>query len=182
MDILPPKPVKLNAKEKKLFASIDFDIAGPIDHEELETSCRSAAELAKSLVNRKAIPAIRKEWFEDAEFNPGSRGKSRKSVFEMNGTRGDAIYSHPHFLPHLWYFINGPKLPAKTISSFCDILNHEILTTGGMMDRLSRFVRAQVRAESLDRGKAGDEFYKLAIETDQERFADTLRRAAMNTR
>lgn len=41
------------------------------------------------------------------EYFPGGRGRSRADVFEKNGTRGEAIFRHPHFLTYLRYFLYG---------------------------------------------------------------------------
>ncbi len=140
------------------------------------------SKLTKLLLKRKAVPGIRVKWFTDAELNPGSHDWSRKEIFERNGTRGDAIFAHPHFISYLWYFIHGARLPAKTIAGYCKILNEEMLTSGGMLTRLRAFVREQVRAERLGKREAAAEFYKLAIETGQGFDAASLRGAAMSTR
>ena len=50
-----------------------------------------------------------------------------------------------------------------------------------MLKRLAAFAREQVRQHCLGRD-AADELYKLAIETDQERFADAIRQAVKTTR
>jgi len=187
MDVFPPQSVSLTANEQEFVGQIDF---AP-DHmrlhgrfyEVLETSCQLAAKLATSLFERKAIPEIRLRYFLDPEFNGGNTRKSRKEIFESNGTRGNDILSHGHFLPYLHYFINGPKLPKSTIQGYCDILNHEILTTGMLQDRLRKYVRSETRNLSFDRPEAGEEFFKLAMECGQDiGMAMSIREAAKSTR
>jgi hypothetical protein len=58
----------------------------------LDLDPKAARALTESLVKRGAIPEIRRRFFTDPELNIGGRGKSRMQVFEVNGTKGDAIF------------------------------------------------------------------------------------------
>ena len=71
------------------------------------------------MFERQAIPDLRIRYFTDPTLNIGL-SKSRKEVFESNGTSGADILSHPHFLRHLKYFIYGPDLPVAAIHAFCE--------------------------------------------------------------
>src|SRR5437773_7602245 len=101
--------IDLIPEESALLSRITFDFSG--NHDALRASCAAAGLLAKSLLARNAIPEARLRYFTDPELNIGSR-KSRKQVFESNGTVGEAIYSHGNFLKYLRYFIFGPALPV----------------------------------------------------------------------
>jgi hypothetical protein len=183
MKVQPPEPIKLTAKEKKLADAITFDVTPmSVSDEVARDSCEKAKILAQSIIGRKAVPVIRMKYFVDPELN-NNYGKSRKQVFESNGTSGDEIFGHPHFLPHLRYFIYGPGLPASTISEFCNILNNETHTTGGQMKRLRAFARSEIRAHQLNKADAADAFFMLAHESDlNSGMAESIRDAAQSTR
>jgi len=40
-------------------------------------------------------------------------GLSHLQVFEKNGTRGDDVFRHPHFVKYLRYFLYGPDLRRR---------------------------------------------------------------------
>lgn len=88
------------------------------NHDELRCSLEPMRLLALSLFERSVIPEIRIAYFKDPNFNLGGRGKSREEIFESNGTSGDEILSHPHFLKYLEYFLCGPNLPSLAIDTF----------------------------------------------------------------
>ena len=129
-----------------------------------------------------AVPQSRWAYFTDPALNIGS-SKSRLEVFESNGTTGEAIFEHPHFLKYLQYFIHGPDLPHETIVSFCAILNKEILTSGMLLDRLRSFARSETRKRGLDKHHASEEFYKLALECElDDHLVRTVRNAVRQVR
>jgi hypothetical protein len=77
--------IELTAPESKLLASLSFDVPST---ETWQQTQPLMTELAERLLERKAIPGARWRYFVDPECNPGARGKSRKDVFEKNGTWG----------------------------------------------------------------------------------------------
>lgn len=170
-----PLPIQLTVEETLLFDQIRFD--GRSGHEALVRSCRAAQPLMRSLLDRKAVPAVRWRYFTDPDYNVGLR-KSRLQIFESNGTSGDAIFGHGNFLKHLKYFIQGPALPSSVIAGFC-----ELLELDDDRDRVRAYVRAQIRSNQLEPGGAGEEFYKLALECGlDEPLARSLRDAGRSTR
>lgn len=111
------------------------------------------------------------------EYHVGSK-RSRLEIFESNGTRGEEILEHGHFLTYLDYFIHGPKLPLSVSDGFCALINRD-------RDRseLRAYARSQIRAHGLDRHRAAEEFYKLALECAfPEWDARSVREAALSTK
>ena len=104
------------------------------------------------------IPEIRIDYFINPKYNIGTN-KSRKEVFEGNGTKGLDIFYHGHFLAYLKYFIFGPALPSTLIDEFCTKLNE---------DNLPAIARKLVRKYDLNSREASEEFYKLCLECDLE--------------
>lgn len=172
--------IDLTNHELELFSSINFNWNG---HDELRSSLEPMKLLAASLLERGAIPEIRIAYFTDPDFHPGGRGKSRKEVFERNGTSGDEILAHPNFLKHLEYFICGPDLPAAAIEKFKTEASASGYLTGGDINDLEPIARSYVRANGLDPHYAADEFFKLAVECGaMPAFAETIRRSVRAVR
>jgi len=174
-----PRAITLMPDEQGLYEQIEFDphSLSPGFYERLTRSCNAAKPLALSLIRRDAIPAIRWAYFVNPEYNVGSK-RSRLEIFESNGTRGEEILEHGHFLTYLEYFIHGPKLPPSVSDGFCELMNRDC-------DRseLRAYARNQIRAHGLDRRRAAEEFYKLALECDLPEWdARSVREAALSTR
>ena len=177
--------VKLNAKEKKLYDSICWgstDEFMKYPYEERLNMFERLGELTESLLKRKVIPKHRLDYFTDPELNFGGRGKSRKDIFVKNGTSGSDILRHPHFMPYLQYFINGPELPEETIAEFSQILTEDAGTTGMVLEQIHAYVRKEMRNRKLSKTKAPEEFAKLALEVDRPNLAPSVRSAAMSVR
>lgn len=176
----PPPAIQLTPDEQRLLGRIDFD-SSPGAHDVVIASLEASAALAKSLLDRSAIPEIRIRYFTDPECNPGGRGKSKKEIFERNGTAGDEIFRHPHFLKFLRYFIFGPDLPTEAITAFCaSIWNY---LSGGDVQDLVALAKKSVRRYSLDPREAAEEYFKLALECKaMPSSADRIRRQIRSMR
>lgn len=170
--------VKLNKAEKALFDSICWDPVEFARKDDPIDDLEKMAQLAESLLGRKAIPEIRLAFFTDPGMNVAGCGKSRQEVFKRNGTSGRDILRHPHFMAYLWYFMNGPDLPKESIRGFCRIVEEDRGTSGMVLDQLKKFVRKEVRDKSLEPIHAADEFFKLAHEIKMPSVADSVRSAA----
>jgi hypothetical protein len=170
MDVPEVKPVQLTPEEVALRQHMEAELAGDSPY-----SGKAANRLMKSLYSRNAIPEVRIRYF--TEPYPGGRGKSHRDVFLRNGCQGDAIFEHATFVPYLRYFMDGPALPADTIEGFRKILIEDSGTSGMVMDLLCKFVRAETRKLGLERGMAGEEFWRLAQEVGYF-HAETIRDAA----
>jgi hypothetical protein len=176
-----PKRIDLEENEEALLGRVSFDLAG-LGSDDAARSLDAACELAKSLIARRAVPQARLDYFTNPELNVGGGG-SRKEVFESNGTEGEAILRHPHFLQFLRYFIYGPDLPPGSMAGLCRIVNEDAGTSGEVMMQLKQFVRSEVRSKRLDRTTAAEEFFKLAIELGCDpQLCRVIRDAARTTR
>ena len=176
---MPIQIVALTPEETTLFDGIFWDIDELLrrEHGEKLQSFENAKELTESLLQRDAIPQIRLAYFFDAEKNIGGYGKSREQVFRQSGASSADIKRHPGFLPHLWYFIHGPQLPAQTIEGLCRIIEEDSGTSGMVLNQVQAYVRKEVRDRGLDH-HAPDEFMKLAFELDRPHLAEVARSAA----
>ncbi|MDP3072299.1 MAG: hypothetical protein Q8N18_18555 [Opitutaceae bacterium] len=170
---------KLTVTEKKILAQVDFDLTQT--GSEALPSLTAACQLTKSLLDRKAIPEPRIRYFFDPEFNLG-KNYSRKDQFERRGNQGDAIYTHPHFLKYLRYFLFGPDLPPTAIGAFAQ----RVTESGGFVSDsdypdLNQIVRQAIKTYGLDPAAAAEEFFKLALEcgldpSTARRFRDTAKK------
>jgi hypothetical protein len=170
--------VKLTKKEQKLFGEIQWDIDTIRGGEFPEDNWGKLGELTESLLERKAIPEIRLRMFNDPDFNPGGRGKSRIDIFHQNGRSNAEIIRHPHFLPYLRYFVEGPDLPEPTIAGFLKIIKEDRGTSGMVADQLAKYVRKETRAMGRD-NHAPQEFFRLCHEAERPQWAEFVRKAAM---
>ncbi len=160
--------IELMPSEEALLKQISLKY---ISHEVLKESCQAAGELTKMLLERNAIPKIRVEYFTNPEFNISQGGrKSRKEIFEGNGTKGDKILFHGNFLKYLKYFIYGSDLPANVISEFVKQKDE---------DDLPAIARNLVRRYRLNPKIACEEFYKLCLECGLEWESRSVRDSVM---
>jgi hypothetical protein len=175
--------VKLNKKEQKLFAEIEWDIEATIRGDgSPRANLDKIGRLAESLLKRKAIPRIRVDMLVKPELNPGGRGKSVKDIFARNGNSAREMFRHGHFVPWLRYFIYGPDLPKTSIEGFRKVIDDDSGLTIHFMERLQKYVRNEIRQRRLDRRDAAEQFYRLAHEWKRAEWAECVRKAAINTR
>lgn len=166
--------ISLTSKEHTLFLKIRFDWR---NHEDLRGSLAPMEALASSILKRGVVPEVRIAYFTDPEFNVGGRGKSRQDIFDRNGTSGDDILRHPHFLKHLEYFVCGPDLPAEAIEKFKREASGGRFSGSDVID-LTPYARSCVRQNHLEPHHAADEFFKLAVECGaMPGFAENLRKS-----
>lgn len=99
----------------------------------------------------------------------------------MNGTSGENIYKHPHFLSFLHYFIFGPDLPETIKEAFLRIVSSEPYISGSDMPGLRKFVRSETRKYGLKPKEASEEFYKLALECGIEEYLARMIRDGVHT-
>lgn len=151
-------PIQLTAEEQQLYDAVQVE---PHDHAAWVEAGRRTVMLMRSLTARRAIPAVRSRYFIEADFNPGGT-TSRREVFARNGCRtDDEIHDHPHFLRYLRYFVEGPQLTEAVIKGFQAIVSDSLRE----WDALDVYARAKVRELAITAENAGEEFFKLAIES-----------------
>lgn len=172
---MPREPdITLTERERELLAGLSFDTQW--SHEDWKRMSPLMTELAHSLIARQAVPEARWRYFADPECNPGGRGRSRRDVFERNGTIGDAILGHGNFVKLLEYFLYGPELPREIAATFKEAAWGGNLSGSDVLD-LAPAARAIVRRNRLNPSEASEEFFKLALECGAAPWsADTLRK------
>jgi hypothetical protein len=75
-------------------------------------------ELMRSLLELNAIPEARRRFFFRSDLLHSWTRAFASPGLESNGTRGDAIFRHPHFVKYLHYFVYGSDLPKPVIETF----------------------------------------------------------------
>lgn len=124
--------------------------------------------LVRSLLERDAIPRIRRRYVTDSELNIGGyKDTSVIGTFQRNGSSGDDMISHLHFLEYAWYFIHGAKLPDDTKGEFLDVATDPWMELMPLRKTASRLFREDVRRGRLARrdvDSVHEEFFKLALD------------------
>lgn len=164
--------IVLIENEKALVGNIDFESYTP---ESYATNRESILALLKSLSDRDAIPEQRLKYWNDPEYNIGGfKNTSKKGTFERNGREGHEIYTHPHFLKHLRYFLYGADLPEQLIMQF-DIgckeehVNLDYVTSGDIepiCKSARKVARVAIRDYKLEKRYVTEEIYKLCLDME----------------
>lgn len=173
--------IELTDEEQALVDQIELDQTKVRDHEQWKTNSDLAFSLITSLLKRKAVPEHRLRYFTDPVYNRGDHGKSRKDRFLANSKTIDTMFRHNNFLAYIRYFIYGPNLPESLIASFGKAVEACGNVTSGDIDPLRTRARALARQYGLNRADA-DEFYKLALETMEYFYADSIRDAVKHVK
>lgn len=168
--------IELTDVESKLFSQLPSydELANDWDGEWSEAA-DLMEELYSLLKDRGAIPEQRLKVFSDPQYaEKGS--KSIKETFESNGTSGRAIIRHPHFTEYIDYFVNGPALPKKLITDFCELADNYFTQS----EELRKFVRQAIKQAGLTHYDIPSNVFRLAIERGlSTSTAGTLRKEAM---
>lgn len=174
--------IKLTEEESELLSGIELDTDKlRFDHEGYERQGPLVLRLLKSLRDRDAIPEHRLRYWSDSEYQIGRVNTSHKGLFERNGTTGRDIYTHPHFLKYLRYFLFGARLPADAVSEFENLVGNPEWVTSGDLTDITRGTRRLVRENGLQ-GKE-EEFYRLALDIGLDQgFAKSVRDAVKQVR
>lgn len=175
-------PIDLTPAEREFLESIKFDTGLPRD-EETRKNGKASTSLMKSLIARKAIPEVRLKYFTDADYLPGSKGRSRQQVIEEKGRFGDEIFSDPNFLKFLQYFIHGAALPSHVVEEFRTTVESCGDVTSSDVPPLGKTARQLARATHMTARDASEEFYKLALECGVwHSYAEHIRSAVRQIR
>ena len=159
--------IELTSEEYELLQTIDLWLSHPT-HDACRAACLANQEpiiaLLRSLDKRDAIPPERLSYWNDPEYNTGRLKASHQEVFERNGCTLDDIYTHPHFLPYLRFFLFGPDLPNPVISKFEEKVGNPDWVTSSDIVPMGECARDLTRQFNLDRKHAAEEFFKLCLE------------------
>lgn len=168
--------IELTPEEADIFSALPSyaHLANDWDGEWSEVA-ESMEELFLLLNDRNAIPELRLKIFSDSDYaDKGS--KSIKEIFESNGTRGREIVRHPHFTQYIDYFVNGPALPQKFVSDFCELADNYFTRP----EELRKFVRHAIKQAGLTHYDVPSDVFRLAIERGlSTSTASSLRKEAM---
>jgi hypothetical protein len=167
--------IELTDEETVLLSDIELD-AMQLDYEKLKRQEPHVLGLLKSLLDRGAIPQTRLRYWSDPNFQNGRVKASHKGLFERNGTVGQEIYTHPHFLDYLRYFLFGAQLPERVIAEFGVVVGNPNWVTSGDVTNITKGTRRIVREYGLQ--TEHEEFYRLALDMGLSlSFAQSVRDA-----
>lgn len=159
--------IKLTESEAALLAQIDLRV-NHRDHDEGHAAYNANKQpilaLLRSLSERDAVPQERRNFWNDPRYHTGRTKASHKGLFERNGCTGSDIYTHPHFIPYLRYFLFGPELPDAVISAFEEKVGNPKWVTSSDIVPLGRFARDLARQHHLNPSEASKEFFKLCLD------------------
>jgi hypothetical protein len=159
--------IKLTDHEAATLAKIDLRPSHR-DHAEGHEAFQSNQEpilaLLKSLGERDAIPRERLNFWNDPRYCPGRVKASHKGLFERNGRKGADIYTHPHFIPYLRYFLFGPDLPDAVISAFEERVGDPQYVSSSDIVPIGKSARDLTRGHHLNTAEAPEEFFKLCLD------------------
>ncbi|MBY5774821.1 hypothetical protein HFN63_32835 [Rhizobium leguminosarum] len=159
--------IKLTEEEAGLLSKIDLRSYHQ-NHEEGRAAYLNNQEpilaLLKSLSGRRAVPEVRLSYWNDPNYRSGRIKGSRKGLFERNGCTGSDIYTHPHFLEQLRYFLFGTELPDAVIEAFeAKVGNPEWVSSSDIVP-IGKAARDLTRRYRLDIAAAPEEFFKLCLD------------------
>src|SRR4051794_30264410 len=109
--------IKLMPQEQALLDSIELN-EERVEYETVQKNGPAILALLRSLGERNAIPKQRLKYWSDPTYHIGRIKSSHKGLFERNNCTGEDIYTHPHFLKYLRYFLFGADLPPSVIEQF----------------------------------------------------------------
>jgi hypothetical protein len=159
--------IALTDNEKHLLERIDLKDSHP-DHDAGRAAYLANREpivaLLTSLSGRNAIPKQRRDYWNDPSYQTGRVKSSHKGQFEKNGCSGSDIYTSPHFLSYLRYFLFGADLPEAAIAAFEEKVGDPRWVTSSDIVPLGKFARDLARKFGLSAGEAAEEFFRLCLD------------------
>lgn len=159
--------IALTETEAATLAAIDLRLRHP-NHDEGRAAFLRNGEpilaLVRSLAGRDAIPAVRRSYWKDPDYNKSGVKTSRRGIFEKNGTRGHDIYIHPDFVRYLRYFLFGADLPDAVISAFEEKVGNPEWVTSSDIVPIGHCAHDLTRQYRLPISDAPEEFFKLCLD------------------
>jgi len=159
--------IKLTQTEAVTLAKIDLRESHR-NHDEGHAAYKANAQpilaLLQSLNDRCAVPQERLNYWNDPRYHQGRIKASRKGLFERNGCKGADIYTHPHFIRHLRYFLFGADLPDDVITAFEEKVGNPQWVSSSDIVPIGKCARDLTRQHRLDKTDAPEEFFKLCLD------------------
>jgi hypothetical protein len=156
--------IELNAQETEWVNTLGtFEISLSEDYEKRISKLETADLLARSLLSRSVIPEVRFNYFTKPEYNLSNPKKSHEEIFESNGTKGEEILSHPHFLSYLKYFIYGAELPGSLKSELAALKeNHSY--DDDFTEEAAPIIKKYFKSFGSERTAFAEEVFKLCLD------------------
>jgi hypothetical protein len=176
--------IELNAQETEWADTLGtFEISLSEDYDKRISKLETADLLARSLLSRGVIPEVRFNYFIKPEYNLSNPKKSHEEIFETNGTKGEEILSHPHFLRYLKYFIQGAELP-KSLKAELVALKENHSYDDDFAEDASPIIRKHFKSfGSIERTSFAEEVFKLCLDLNLPlAYAKLLRDKVMTWR
>lgn len=176
--------IELNAQEIEWVNILGtFEVSLSEDYEKRVSKLKTADLLARSLLSRSVIPEVRFNYFTKPEYNLSNPKKSHEEIFESNGTKGEEILSHPHFLKYLKYFIYGSELSEPLKSNLAAIKKSHHYGDDFVENAIPVLKSYFKAALGNDRAVFSDEVFKQCLDLDVEFIhAKQLRNKIMSWR
>jgi hypothetical protein len=143
--------IELTDSERVLLAQIEFDWERQTP-ESYGHNCEVAAALTRSLLDRGAIPEQCMKYFTDPAYKPGRIKGSHRDLFHRNRNTDEEMIRHAHFLPYLYFFVCGPKLPKNAMDRFREQVSQCGRVSSSDAIPLAKFARTETRALHLASG------------------------------
>lgn len=176
-------PLELNSSEKTLYKkALECSPLKPFETN--QEALQALRVLTKSLIKSNKIPPSRFKYFHSPEYNISTPKASREEWFVRNGTIGEAIYGHAHFIPHVRYFVEGANLSDSIKKKAEEMIVKAHYKSDGCKEFFSYLKAGQLIPKDLEsRNKFSDEVFKLAIDADCDLLtAIRLRNSVKNKR
>lgn len=159
--------IELMADEAAILTKIDLRMSHQDHgegHEAYKANKQPILALLKSLTERGGIPEQRVNYWNDPRYHLGRIKASHKGVFERNGCTGSDIYTHPHFIPYLRYFLFGADLPDSVIAAFEAKVGNPQWVSSSDVTPIGKCARDLTRQHRLTPSEASEEFFKLCLD------------------
>ena len=157
-------PLILNSEEKDWYERAK-SISMKMDYSERIGRLKDQGRLFASLMDKKLIPQRRLRYLTQKELQTGYKKKSRLEIFEDNGTKGEEIFSHPHFLKYLRFFVEGPQVDEHILELIKGVIS-ENFDEDDQVEEFIRRVKQFVPSPKEARDKFAQEVFKLAVDMD----------------
>lgn len=175
--------IELNTQETEWASTLGtFEVSLSEDYDKRISKLETAESLARSLLSRGAIPEVRFSYFTKPEYNLSNPKKSHEDNFESNGTKGEEILSHPHFLKYLKYFIHGAELP-KSLKAELAALKESHSYDDDFVEDAAPIIKKYFKSFSSERTAFAEEVFKLCLDLNVPlAYAKLLRDKVMSWR
>lgn len=168
--------IKLTKQETEWISILNsFEISLDESYKIRISKLETAGLLSKSLLEREVIPEIRLKYFVEPAYNLGNTKRSHKDNFNMNGTVGEEILSHPSFFKYLKYFIYGADLPEELKVKLGNLYKN-MHYDDDFVEAATPILKQYFFNSSVERSSFSEEVFKMSLDLGvQLNFAKIIR-------